>query len=203
MFTSISAGQQSLTLLSLLSGSGSPPGYPSPSRVWRWWKVSHVTRSPLPRLNRSSATQGWPEQTQRVTLSSASQGCYTGLKKEVYFVLLTSRLSGTFRLVHREQFVEQGPAHPHHVQVQAELQPGQEPHGPHTRLRKPGNTLLTLGIETVTGYWECKSKHHFLIFPGHFELTFAVCPLESNGDHNFVSYSLFDLSTQSYFSLKL
>lgn len=39
----------------------------------------------------------------------------------------------------RVQFAEQGPSHSHYVQIQAHVQPWQEPHGAHTCLRQPGN----------------------------------------------------------------
>ena len=48
-----------------------------------------------------------------------------------------------------------------------------------------------------------RSKRHFLIFRGRAGLTFAVCPLESNGDRESVYLILlFDFATQSYFMLQ-
>lgn len=40
----------------------------------------------------------------------------------------------------RVQSPEQGPSHPHHVQIQTHLQSWQESHGAHSRVRQPGNS---------------------------------------------------------------
>lgn len=67
----------------------------------------------------------------------------------------------------RVQSSEQSPSHPHHVQIQAHLQPWQEPHSAHSRLRQPGNTWT----HTHTVYSEFRCKCVFV----RRESFFSIC----------------------------
>lgn len=73
----------------------------------------------------------------------------------------TSCLTTLSLYAHRVQPAQQGPAHPHHVQVPTHLQPRQEPHGAHARIRQPGSACTH--THTHAG-WLCCSSFISVVF---------------------------------------
>lgn len=116
---------------------------------------------PKPELRYPGITRGNTEGKSSLTHCSISD-----LRFLLWNLKLTWCYYGGFLSVScRVQSSEQSPSHPHHVQIQAHLQPWQEPHSTHSRLRQPGKTWT----HTHTVYSEfrcmCVCVQRIFFFP--------------------------------------